>query len=192
MNLYLPSDYQRNESAPLQRPIEPPATVYAMALKLVEEHELLTVIDLGCGRGNHLRPFYERGMWVLGFDYENAIAELKAQYREGVMAQVANLNNAIPYINNSFLKSSVIICANVIEYMTKPLTILKGLHKYLEVAPYAIVSTVDRDKTHETGAVQLWSASEFTKFLSANGLKPAFFTHTDESNFTVVLKGKPQ
>jgi 2-polyprenyl-3-methyl-5-hydroxy-6-metoxy-1,4-benzoquinol methylase len=191
MTLYLPSDYTRNESAQFSRPVNALPTVYAMALKLVEEHDLLTFIDLACGRGQHLTPFYERGMWVLGFDYETAITELKAQYRNDVLAQVANLNNAIPFINQRFLQQSIIVCANAIEYMIKPLTLIKGLSAYLQISPYAIISTVDRDKALNTNAVQQWSAPEFIKLLNANGLKPAYFTHTDECNFTVVLKGTP-
>lgn len=83
----------------------------------------LAVLDVGCGRGEHLAYF---GPGSLGLDAVEANVEtVRAR---GLNAQLANVENALPELDRQF---DAAYCSNIVEHLVAPHLLLLRLHQAL-------------------------------------------------------------
>lgn len=82
-------------------------------------------------------------------------------------------------IPENLLKSSIIVCKEVIEHLVNPDYMLLSLKKLMDYAPVCLLSTPERDLTRGTGDpgpplnpthVREWNLKEFKQLLSFAGL----------------------
>jgi 2-polyprenyl-3-methyl-5-hydroxy-6-metoxy-1,4-benzoquinol methylase len=83
----------------------------------------LAVLDVGCGRGEHLAYF---GQGSLGLDAVEANVE--AVRARGLEAQLANVEDELPDLDRRF---DAAYCSNIIEHLVSPHLLLLRLHQAL-------------------------------------------------------------
>ncbi|MFN0071089.1 MAG: class I SAM-dependent methyltransferase [Chloroflexota bacterium] len=83
----------------------------------------LSVLDIGCGQGEHLAYF---GKGSLGLDAVEA--NVAAARARGLNAQVANVEDTLPALDRRF---DAAYCSNIIEHLVAPHLLLLRLHDLL-------------------------------------------------------------
>jgi 2-polyprenyl-3-methyl-5-hydroxy-6-metoxy-1,4-benzoquinol methylase len=84
----------------------------------------LAVLDVGCGRGEHLAYF---GPGSLGLDA--VVANVEAARARGLEAQLANVEDDLPELDRRF---DAAYCSNIIEHLVAPHLLLLRLHQALK------------------------------------------------------------
>lgn len=173
---FLPSGYQErlepnyclNFSPILWQP-----QVYQVASFLGERFSCKSIIDLGCGTANKLVKLYPK-FKIIGLDYGENLEYCKQNYPFGQWIE-HDLDRPVPIpVHLTDLKSSIIICSDVIEHLKNPSALLNNLFYMLKHAPICIISTPDRDRIYGTDYktppgnemhVREWNKDEFIKLL---------------------------
>jgi glycosyltransferase involved in cell wall biosynthesis len=117
--------------------------VYRLAAKLARAAGIKRIIDIGCGRAGKLSAF-AGAFEIIGYDYGDNIAYCQQTYPNGQW-HVADLETEI--VTADF-RDSVVICADVIEHLVKPDTLLETLRSAAQTAAYVLVSTPDRERLY--------------------------------------------
>lgn len=143
---------------------------YKLARSLITKHELKSVVDVGCGVAVKLmRVVYPACKDVTGIDQEEAIDYCNAHYSQGKFL-VDNFEK--PKLSPG--KFDLVICADVIEHMSKPDSLLAYIKKLSIKGGYIIVSTPERDvlrgkdcmSAPKAEHVREWNKKELAKYLS--------------------------
>ena len=93
------------------------------------------LLDIGCGRGDMLRAFAERGFEVSGLDVSPAAKEMAAPHP----VKIADLErDELPYVPGSF---DCVFSKSVIEHMHDPLALLRASLEALRPGGVAVVMT---------------------------------------------------
>ena len=184
--------------------------VYDLARSLARLLGVRTVIDIGCGAAGKLVEFSPE-FKVVGMDYGPNLAAAQERCPAGKWIEV-DLENFSPEIISA--EDSVLICADVIEHLVEPASLVKALGTWLEVAPLALLSTPERvlcwgadhagpppNPTH----VREWTRVELVEYLRRSGLRVAFAgvtqTHADHpetgahqgcQTTIVICEGRPR
>jgi SAM-dependent methyltransferase len=137
------------------------ADVYRLAAKLARETHTGHLIDLGCGNGLKLKP-YAADFKILGIDY-GANLDAFAKNKVGQFLVCDFNQHPLP---SSVFTDSVVICADVIEHIPQPDTLLKTLKNACETATFVLVSTPDRQRVyrgeHDGPPVNQYHCREWT------------------------------
>ena len=112
--------------------------VYQFSRKLLDEKQLNTVIDLGCGSGFKLIKYFD-DKETIGIETEPCLSFLKTKY-----ANKKWIHSGEPEKSFSNYREScdIIICADVIEHILDPDDLLHHIKQYN--FKYLIISTPDR------------------------------------------------
>jgi glycosyltransferase involved in cell wall biosynthesis/SAM-dependent methyltransferase len=121
------------------------ADVYRLAATLAREKGIQRLVDIGCGRGEKLKPLAAE-FKIAGIDYEANIDAFAINI-PGSDHYFSNLETAIE--PPALFKDSVVICADVIEHLIDPSALLETLRNAAYTANYVLVSTPDRMRVHK-------------------------------------------
>jgi len=156
--------------------------VYSIAELIAKKFDCTSIIDVGCGSGQKLVPL-AKNFKIIGFDYGDNIKRCKKEYSFGTWISWDFEKSEYLDISNDILKSSVIICADVIEHLIDPSNLLKNIKKFLEYSPMCLLSTPERDLVRGTNDfgpplnshhVREWNMEELMKLLSSHSINIAF------------------
>lgn len=161
--------------------------VYHIAADIAQQNGFDTLIDVGCGQAHKLAP-YLGDFRIIGFDYGENIEYCKQTYPDGAWLDV-DLEDIEPgYRLNA--KNGVIICADVIEHMKNPHSLLTYLNELRHKAP-VILTTPDRYRTYgydhagppmNPHHVREWSLSEMQTLLAEYDIPVSFAGYTRSNN----------
>lgn len=146
--------------------------VYETALSIALHVQAEWVLDLGCGSGEKLEMMFGAFNRV-GLDIGENIERCRATYPNGHWEisdlEIANFKTP-PSLNG------IIICADVIEHLKNPRSLLTHLAVLAKHVKGIFLSTPDRDLTHgedhngpppNTGHVREWNLSELCAYLAS-------------------------
>ncbi|MBR9909048.1 MAG: class I SAM-dependent methyltransferase [Gammaproteobacteria bacterium] len=183
-------------------------SVYAVAAALIDELQLGSVTDVGCGVGTKLKLLHDAkpSLSIRGIDQPDAIELCKKLHPFGDW-EAADLSVAC---GPSPVKSDLVICADVIEHLANPDLLLDRLRQQLKPGGYILISTPARELLHFPDPmhrpiahhVREWSSEEFNHYLGSRGftvlrqehhlpLKPSLHFHCLQIYLPRILRGKP-
>lgn len=97
--------------------------VEAQAESLGKQPDDLTILDVGCGRGEILQRLSERGFRnLVGIDFDAKCAELSAKHADTYVCSVSELSEHLP---GRLL--DIAICSHVLEHLETPRQLLLEL-----------------------------------------------------------------
>lgn len=140
--------------------------VYWEIKRLMQEHNLKTVIDFGCG-GAYKLMTYLNEYNTIGVDVSPTYEHLKEKYPDKTWYNAEGLDT-------STLSADIIVCGDVIEHVLDPDALLEGFKKVKGVK-FIIISTPDRDMVRgklnfgppdNPTHVREWNIWEFNRYIS--------------------------
>ena len=152
------------------------ADVYRLAAKLARESDVSRLVDIGCGRGEKLLTYADE-FKLTGVDYGSNIQSLKEQFPQHTWLEF-NLESAIIGALIT-LENSVVVCADVIEHLIDPTSLLETLRGATKTAKYVLISTPDRQRVHKKDHdgppvnkyhVREWTLTELQGWFEQEGL----------------------
>lgn len=147
-NYYLKSGYRSREQPEycldlVENDIWQPQ-VYVLARYLGAILNGNYVIDIGCGMAFKLSKMYP-DFQIIGIDYGTNIQLCREMYPNGTWIEHdLDSPQRLP-IEESILKNSIIICADVIEHLVNPAFLLGNLKEMMELSAACLLSTPERD-----------------------------------------------
>jgi 2-polyprenyl-3-methyl-5-hydroxy-6-metoxy-1,4-benzoquinol methylase len=150
--------------------------VYRLAVRRARQRGCRTIVDIGCGSGDKLaRHFEARGLRVVGVDQESAIRLARRRFR-GVEWTAGDLETDAFWEELRQLEPDMVICADVIEHLVDPVTLLHRLRD-LVADGLLLLSTPDRSRlvAPQSGPplnprhIREWSAEELSRLVQASG-----------------------
>jgi SAM-dependent methyltransferase len=151
--------------------------VYKQASKLYQKNNYSTVLDLGCGPPTKLHHFFApfNGYCVLA-DQPNA-KKLASEIFPNAKFYAVDLNTPIGCLSDQ--KFDLIICADVIEHLSRPDHLLSTIMENLNSGGKAIISSPDRDirrgtdnlRPNNPAHVREWNKRELKEFLEVSGFE---------------------
>jgi len=151
------------------------ADIYRLAAKLARENNAERLIDLGCGQGQKLLALANE-FYITGIDYGENIRQLLRKHAEHVWIET-DLNKEI--IPIGAFADSICICADVIEHLPDPSSLIETLRNAAQTAKYVLVSTPDRMRVHKKDHdgppvnkyhVREWTLAELQGWFEQEGL----------------------
>lgn len=107
------------------------------------------VLDVGCGGGQYMEFFLNKGTKITGIDYSEKMIEMARGYLEGKLKNKKLKYSLIkadaedlPFRNNTF---DLIISIGLLEYLSKPDKALMEIHRVLKKNGYALLSFSKKD-----------------------------------------------
>lgn len=168
---------------------------YALAAFLGERYGAKTIIDIGCGSARKLMAV--TGFKTIGVDHGTNLEFCRQTFPTATWIE-ADLETALDLpLNESEIKQSIVICADVIEHLVDPKNLLAMLLKISRLAKAIIITTPDRDRVRgpddrgppaNPAHVREWSRREFEALVTAAGLAPSFCGLTVNNNKDVEKK----
>ena len=153
------------------------AGVYRIALKLLQEYNLKSIIDVGCGSGRKLKKLNNAfpNVLITGVDQEEVIKFCRASYDFGSWL-VDDFEN--PKLKTD-TKADLVICSDVIEHVKNPDVLLEYVKTRTKSNFYILLSTPDRDVLRGKNClhspnkhhIREWNAKEFDQFIHSIGLE---------------------
>ena len=103
-----------------------------------------TVLDIGCGRGEHLREFQKLGYQVKGIDLSEEAKELS----KDIDIDIIDIEKErLPYEDNSF---DVVFSKSLIEHLNNPENFMKEAYRVLRPGGRLITMTPDWESVYRT------------------------------------------
>lgn len=189
-------DYFDAPSYVSQNDIVHQPAVYHLADFLGERFGCTHLIDLGCGAGRKLVESHPK-FKLIGIDYGSNLTHCKAQYPFGDWIKWNLEDTGIIPIATDILRNSIVICADVIEHLRNPRSLLKNLAHFSEYARAIIMSSPERDllrgvsdfgPPENPAHVREWNLTELKQYITSMGLNIAFSGLT--VNNSVALEKK--
>ena len=170
--------------------------IYTRAQYLGKRFICTHILDIGCGRGlklSKLHPEFE----IVGVDFGENMTFCRNHYPFG---QWIDKNLEDPHFDllpPHILKSTLVLCSDVIEHLADPTSLLKTLQNCLKHAPIAILSTPERDLVRGVGDfgppsnpthVREWNIKELRQLLKAHSFDIGFLGLTNNNNIDLEKK----
>lgn len=155
--------------------------VYPFAAHLARLYGCSHVIDIGCGRADKLAPLSDE-FRLVGVDYGSNIEEARRRFPSGDWVEW-DLERDAPIPLPDASTGGAIVCADVIEHLRDPLPLLRNIRRLLDDAPFALLSTPERDITRgddHSGPpdnphhVREWNLAELEQLLEWAGFRIPF------------------
>jgi hypothetical protein len=186
-----------------RRPLRFYPHVYGLVEHIADRSGCRRIIDLGCGHAKGLASLHPR-FELVGVDSEKSIDRCRRRYRFGEWISADFETGPLVFADRSGLGGSLVVCAGGLGDLASPDHLLRTLHDLLEDAPYAVVTTFDRDLTPESGdagrlhRAARWDFDDFTRLLESAGMEIMFSGLTAgnsrdwQKNTIVAVVRKPQ
>ncbi len=159
-------NYWAGEQAP---PDEDPLTEARVRHFLKVASGTQAVLDLGCGSGRRTRLLTGSAKRVVGFDVSHE-ALRRARERDGAAAYLQGAcDAALPFPRNSF---DAVYCAEVIEHLLDPETMVRECHRVLKRSGIFFVTT----PYHGLIKNLVIAAAAFDRHFNPTGPHIRFFT----------------
>ncbi len=151
--------------------------LYSLAYFLGKKTAAENIIDIGCGRATKLARFYPE-FNITGIDFGKNIDYCRQNYNFGQWIEHDIEKNKSLNLETSSMKNSIIICADIIEHLINPNSLLALLKSLLKDATLAIISTPERDLERGSDSygppenlchVREWNLKEFERYLEEQG-----------------------
>ncbi len=117
--------------------------VYPFAAHVARHWGCSHLIDLGCGRADKLAALFPE-FTPVGVDFGPNLAEARRRFPFGEWIEhdfEQDERLRLPHVSSR----SGVICADLIEHLRNPLPLLRTLRQLLDKAPFAVLSTPERD-----------------------------------------------
>jgi SAM-dependent methyltransferase len=156
--------------------------VYPFAAYLGRRFGCSTIIDIGCGRARKLAPLHPE-FRIVGIDFGSNIEYCQSHYSFGAWIPWDIEHGEPLQLDEEVLRNAIIICADVIEHLKNPASLLHNLQKWLEIAPVVLLSTPERDLVRgvehmgpppNQSHLREWNESELRQLLVEFGFKIGF------------------
>ena len=201
-NYFIKSDYKSRDE-PIYYDNRPSAVsdiihqpeAYLFAAHLAAKYGADAIIDIGCGSARKLMGI--AGVRRIGVDFGVNIDFCREKYPEETWL-CADLETCSALdLDESIIRRSIIICADVIEHMGDPRNLLKLLAQLNRVALATIITTPERDLVRgrndlgppaNPAHVREWNLKELSSLLTAYDLPPAFIGLTVNNNINLEKK----
>lgn len=160
---------------------------YDRAAKLIREHGLKTVLDVGCGVGHKLMKMIAPLADVTGVEQPTVAATAKEFFPDGRFIS-ADLERPDETGLGTF---DLVLNIDVVEHLLDPDVLLRFLRSHCHNDSYLLISTIERDvrrgkdnvKSSKPKHVREWNREEFGRYLQSSGFEviehqtmPAFKT----------------
>jgi SAM-dependent methyltransferase len=187
---FLPDGYTSRESLRYYHD-QPPAGVtyqpgvYRATRSIARRLGASSVVDIGCGRAGKLVAFHPE-FAIVGIDLGPNLEYCRRHFDFGTWVE-HDLDSPGPLpLAEQALEGSAIVCADVVEHMTRPDRLLTKLGAALGAAKAVVISTPDRERMHTApmgppaniSHVREWSQDEFGALLKSQGFDNGRVTHT--------------
>ncbi len=146
---------------------------YKAAADVAKEMDKPLAIDFGCGYGAKLAELIEPlCQSVIGIDQNQRISFCPDMNPDSKITWLAlDLDKSIKHLGNVDL----IICADVLEHLSNPETLIKTIVEHLKDDGVAVISTPDSETTSKDVEINpshknFWNEEQFVTVLKANGL----------------------
>lgn len=166
--------------------------VYRLLSDLAEELDCRQVVDLGCGRARKLAALHP-AFDIVGVDMGSNLEHCREQFSFGRWLEADFERPVLLSKASGASSASAIVCSDVIEHLADPAGLLATMRDLLEHAPFAIVTTPERELTHgvehngpppNPAHVREWSASELASYVASAGLDVAYVGLTASHSVT--------
>lgn len=108
------------------------------------------VIDIGCGKGEKLRPLANR-FEIIGLDIGANIEHCRRAFPRGEwITHDLESDRDFPFAGTR-LDDAIVICADVIEHLTNPMPLLRNLRTCAARGASVVLSTPERDLSRGIG-----------------------------------------
>lgn len=187
------SNYQQRESVDYYDQVESARIhqphVYAFAKYLCETLNIQYVVDIGCGNGKKLSDF-PAGVQKIGIDYGSNLEKFQNN-NPGAQVIEIDLESHVPVLDEDVIANSIVICADVLEHLHSPDTLLKYLSILSHTAPFILISTPDRIRLRGIGDLgppenpwhlREWTSEELHALFQEYAFKPGFWGYTINNN----------
>ena len=112
--------------------------IYALASFLAEKFGYTHILDIGCGRGRKLAELHPQ-FELLGVDFGPNIMYCQRHYSFGDWLEYDLEKTHAELLPADILKTTLIVCSDVIEHLERPDGLLNTLSNCLIHAPVAIL-----------------------------------------------------
>lgn len=170
--------------------------VYPLAFSLARRAGCTTLIDIGSGNGEKLAAAHPE-FAVIGMDFGANLETCRQNYPFGKWLEWNIDRQPAPAIPLPVLKKAVLVCSDVIEHLADPSRLLLTLRRWLEFAPYAIISTPDRDLVRgvddpgppgNTAHLREWNLRELNRLFDHFGLCTDLIGYTINNSVSLEKK----
>ncbi|MBT3287834.1 MAG: class I SAM-dependent methyltransferase [Victivallales bacterium] len=151
--------------------------VYMYAAGLVERTGASRLLDIGCGAARKLRMIHELvpDLEIVGVDQPHAIEFCCSQYGFGRWV-AANIEDSEDALGSEFT-ADVVVCADVIEHLVNPDSLLDYIRAHAHEDTRVVLSTPERDvirgrkcmRSRNKQHVREWNIAEFRAYLEHRG-----------------------
>ena len=140
------------------------------------------IVDVGCGNALKLVKLFPQ-FEIIGIDHGDNLVKCRNDYNFGTWIECDFEKSSEIDLPKDILKKSIIVCADVIEHLANPTSLLMIIKKLMDVAPFCLLSTPERDvyagKDHfgppaNPHHVREWNITEFKKLLNHYKLNLVF------------------
>ena len=152
--------------------------VYRYASELIHRFNIGRCIDVGCGPATKLAWLHSKQPHVdyVGIDQPSAIDYCKRTHSFGTW-HVEDFDD--PASGASIQSADLVICADVIEHLSNPDSLLRYLRLVADPDGYILLSTPERDLYRGQDNLQApnkfhvreWNADEFRLYVQSRGFK---------------------
>lgn len=156
--------------------------VYEVAKRAARKLGVRNIIDIGCGSAAKLTALHPE-FDIIGVDFGSNLEFCRKHYGFGRWLEADfETCDTLP-LSDAELKSSVIVCSDVIEHLVDPLPLLRLIRSLLQKAPLALISTPERNLKsglQDCGPpfnphhVREWALGELTHFAIDQGFTPVY------------------
>lgn len=170
--------------------------VYQLAAKLIDKHNLKSVVDVGCGHGYKLNKYISpKTLDITGIDHPQSISYCTKTYKFGTFVSD---NIEKPY-NKPTRKFDLILSVDVIEHLFRPELLIDYLKSLAHNDSYIVISTPDRDLVRgpddlgppaNLAHVREWNKTELAKFIKSQKLRIKEHTHLSDIDSTKIRSSK--
>lgn len=151
------------------------ADVYRCAAHLAHKIGVRRLVDIGCGTAGKLMH-YANDFQVVGIDYGDNLKLCSDTFPQSEWYDVNLQAESVPA---DIFRDSAVICADVIEHLVYPDTLIETLRNASKTAACVLISTPDRERLYNSyqngppdnkAHVQEWTLAELESWFISEGL----------------------